>query len=67
MQIGQLISFDAGTYTAVVELRGSFARRLTCAVSRGIPSAEMVAGRNVAAWFAGAGDNPSEAVIIAVW
>jgi len=67
MEIGRLVSFDSGAYTAVVELRGSFVRRLTCAVSRGLATGEMVAGRSVAVWFSGAGDDPGEAVVVAVW
>lgn len=50
---GVLRAFDAGTYTATVEERGSRGWVLTgVLVSRGIASGEMVAGRRVvvAAW-----------------
>lgn len=66
MHLGKLISFDSGTYTATVELRGSRVTRLSgVAVNRGLPAAQMIAGRSVAVWLAG--DGPASAVILAVW
>ena len=48
MYLGKLISFNSGTYTAVVELRSSRVTRLSgVAVNRGLPAAEMVI---VAVW-----------------
>ncbi len=45
---GILVSFDAGTYRAVVRLDGSGPQVLAdVRTSRGIPSAEMVAARRV--------------------
>ena len=62
-----LVSFDGTAYTAAVRPSGSPARTLAgIPVSRGIPSAEMTAGRTVAlAWFT-PGD-PGDAVVVAVW
>lgn len=64
---GTLVSFDAVTYTAVIRLDGSAPQTLTgIAVSRGIPSAEMVADRRV---LLAAGDHGDVAdlVVITVW
>ena len=64
---GVLKSFDSGTYTATVQIQGSLSVWLeNVPVSRGIPTAEMVTGRNVAVIFLDPG-NPSDAVVVAVW
>ena len=64
---GILKAFDSGTYTAAVQIAGSLAVWLEdVPVSRGIPTAEMVTGRNVAVIFLEAG-NPDDAVVVAVW
>jgi len=68
IRCGALVSFASANYTATVELRGSMPVRLTgVPVNRGIPSAEMVAGRKVAVVLLAAGDAPAEAIVIAVW
>lgn len=49
---GILKSFDAGTYTASVQLIGSFITYVeSVAVSRAIPAVEMVADRTCAVLF----------------
>jgi len=64
---GILKAFDSGTYTASVQIAGSLSVWLDdVPVSRGIPTAEMVAGRNVAVIFLDPG-NPADAVVVAVW
>lgn len=64
---GILKAFDSGTYTATVQITGSLAQWLrTVPVSRGIASAEMVAGRRVAVALFDP-SNPADAVIVAVW
>ena len=64
---GILKSFDSGTYRASVQVIGSLSVWLeNVPTSRGIPSAEMVTGRNVAVLFIDPG-NPADAVVIAVW
>ena len=64
---GVLKSFDSGTYIATVQISGSLSVLLEgVPVSRGIPSGEMVTGRNVAVIFHAAG-NPDDAVVVAVW
>lgn len=64
---GLLKSFDSGTYTATVQIAGSLSVWLdNVPVSRGIPTGEMVTGRNVAVIFLDPG-NPSDAVLVAVW
>ncbi|MCK4698155.1 MAG: hypothetical protein KAT53_07625 [Dehalococcoidia bacterium] len=64
---GILKAFDSGTYTATVQIAGSLSVWLEdVPVSRGIPTAEMVAGRNVAVIFLDPG-NPSDTVVIAVY
>ena len=63
---GVLKAFDSGTYTATVQISGSLAVWLEdVPVSRGIPTAEMVPGRNVAVIFLDPG-NPDDAVVVAV-
>ena len=64
---GVLKAFDSGTYTATVQLQGSLSVWLEdVPVSRGLPTAEMVTGRNVSVQFHEAG-NPDDAVVVAVW
>lgn len=64
---GVLKAFDSGTYKATVEVDSSIASFLTgVAVSRAIPSAEMVAGRTVAVLFFSP-DNPDDAMIAGVF
>jgi len=64
---GVLKAFDSGTYTATVQIAGSLSVWLEdVPVSRGIPIAEMVTGRNVAVIFLDPG-NPADTVIVAVW
>jgi hypothetical protein len=64
---GVLRAFDAGTYTSTVTIEGSISTNLGgVPVSRGIDSAEMVAGRYVGILFFDATD-PSDAVLCAVW
>jgi hypothetical protein len=63
---GTLKSFDSGSWTATVRLAGSLATYVTVPVSRGIASAELVAGRNVAVLLLDA-SNPNDAVLAAVW
>ena len=69
MQIrrGTLRSFDAGTYTATVEIAGSIAVWLSgVPVSRNIAGAEMIAGRGCAVLQFDP-SNPKDAVLAAVW
>ena len=62
-----LRSFNAGNYTATVQLSGSFKVYLEdVAVARNLPSAEMVASRKVAVVFFDE-YSPKEAVVIAVY
>ena len=64
---GTLKAFDSGTYTATVQLQGSLSVWLEdVPVSRGLPKAEMVTGRNVTVVFLDPG-NPLDAVVSAVW
>ena len=64
---GILKAFDSGTYTATVQVQGSLSVWLDdVPVSRGIPTGEMVTGRNVAVIFLDPG-NPDDAVVVAVW
>ena len=64
---GILKSFDSGTYTASVQIAGSLSVWLDdVPVSRGIPTSEMITGRNVAVIFLDPG-NPSGSVVVAVW
>ncbi|GAG47464.1 unnamed protein product [marine sediment metagenome] len=64
---GIVKAFDAGTYTATVQLTGSLAVWLSdLPVARNIPSAEMVAGRRCAVIFFDA-SNPRDAVVAAVF
>ncbi len=64
---GILVSFDSGTWTAVVRLDGSAPQTLTgVAVSRALPSSEMVTDRRV---LLAAGDHGDVADlgVLAVW
>ena len=64
---GILKAFDSGIYTATVQVAGSLSVWLEdVPVSRGIPTAEMVTGRNVSVLFLDPG-NPTDAVVVAVW
>jgi len=64
---GIVKAFDAGTYTATVQLTGSLAVWLSdLPVAHNIPSAEMVAGRRCAVIFFDA-SNPRDAVVAAVF
>ena len=64
---GVLKSFDSDTYIATVQIAGSLSVWLDgVPVSRGIPSGEMVTGRNVFLQFLDPG-NPDDAVVVAVW
>lgn len=64
---GVLKSFDSGSYSATVQLSGSYKVYLEdIAVARNIPSAEMVAGRKTAVLFFDE-YSPKEAVVIAVY
>lgn len=67
MKRGTLRGFDAGTYTATVEIDGSIATYLVgVPVARNIDSAELVSGRSVALWAFDAAD-PHSILLIAVW
>ena len=62
-----LKSFDAGSYTATIQIAGSHKVYLEeVTVARNLPVAEMIAGRKVAVIFFDA-YNTKEAVIIAVY
>lgn len=62
-----LRAFDAGTYTATVELPGSISAYLSgIPVARNIDSGDMVPGRRVALYFFDL-TNPDDAVLFAVW
>jgi hypothetical protein len=63
---GVLVSFSAGSYTAVVHLAGALSTTLTVNVSRAIASGELTAGRKVAVLFF-EDSNPNDAVLTAVW
>lgn len=64
---GILRAFNAGTYLARVTFTGSLARSLdNVPVSRGIASAEMVAGRKVAVFLIDP-SKATDAVVIAVF
>jgi len=65
--VGEVVSFSSGTYTAVVELRGSRRARMTgLPVSRAIASGEMVAGRRALVYVAPDGA-VGASVVVAVW
>lgn len=64
---GTLKAFDSGTYTARVTLTGSLHMSLSSVpVSRGLPSAEMTAGRKVLVCLLDE-TKATDAVVVAVW
>ncbi len=64
---GKVISFDAGAYTAVIQMSGSLSVYLSdVPVARNIASGDMVAARRVAVLFIDT-SNVENAVVIAVW
>ena len=64
---GILRAWDSGTYKATVQLTGDLISWLEgVRVSRGIPSAEMVVGRNVVLAVLDP-SNPNDCVVIGVW
>ena len=64
---GTLKAFDSGTYKARVTLTGSLQMSISnVPVSRGLPSAEMVAGRKVAVLVLDP-TKATDAVVIAVY
>jgi hypothetical protein len=64
---GVLRAFDAGSYTATIEVAGSIATWLSgIAVARNIDSAELIAGRRVALLLFDP-SNPDDMVLCAVW
>lgn len=64
---GVLKSFNSGSYTATVQLSGSSRAYLDgITVAKNLPSAEMIAGRQVAVVFFSE-YNPAEAVVVAVY
>ena len=64
---GILKSFNSGSYTATVQLAGSYKVYLEgVTVARNLPTSEMTAGRKVAVIFFDE-HNPREAVVVAVY
>ena len=64
---GTVKGFDAGSYTAAVQVAGSLSVWLEgVPVARNIPPAEMVASRACAVLFFNP-SNPKDGVVIAVW
>ena len=62
-----LKSFNSGSYTATIQLAGSYKVYLEdVTVARNLPTAEMTAGRKVAVIFFDE-HNPKEAVVVAVY
>ena len=62
-----LKSFNSGSYTATVQLAGSYKVYMEdVTVARNLPTAEMTAGRKVAVIFFDE-HNPKEAVVVAVY
>ena len=62
-----LKSFDADTYTAIIQIAGSAKAYLErVSVARNISSGEMVAGRKVVVAFFDE-HNTREAVVVSVW
>ena len=60
-------AFDAGSYTATVQIVGSLATWLSgVPVARNIPASEMVAGRSCALLLFDPA-NPGDAVIVAAY
>ena len=64
---GTVVSFNAGTWKAVVRVDGSAPMTLTgVSTNRGIASADMAAGRSVVVDFGDHGD-PADTVVMAVF
>jgi len=64
---GVLKSFNSSTYTATVQLAGSYKVYLEdVTVARNLPATEMTAGRKVAVILFDE-HNPKEAVVVAVY
>lgn len=64
---GVLKSFDAASYTAVLQLAGSYKTFLEdVPVARNLPESEMIPGRNVATVFFDE-HNAKDAVVISVF
>ena len=64
---GVLKGFDAGTYTATVQVAGSLSVWLAgVPVARNIPQGEMIVGRQCALLFFDDA-NPSDGVLVAVY
>jgi len=64
---GMVKGFDAGGYTATVQVMGSLSVWLEgVPVARNIPAAEMVTGRTCAILFFDP-SNPKDGVVVAVW
>ncbi len=62
-----LRSFDSGSYTATVQLAGSYKVYLEdVPVARNLPEVELVGGRKAAVVFFDE-HNPKEAVVIAIY
>jgi hypothetical protein len=62
-----LKSFNSGSYTATIQLAGSYKVYLEdVTVARNLPTAEMTAGRKVAVIFFDE-HNPKEAVVVAMY
>lgn len=61
-----LRAFDGSSYTARLELVSGQRELSGVPVSRGLPAAELVAGRKVAVLFFDA-INPADAVVVAVY
>ena len=64
---GKVVSFDSGAHKAEVRLDGSAGQVLGAVpTNRGIPSAEMLAGRRVLV-DTGDHNHPEDFVVSAVW
>lgn len=64
---GMVKGFDAGSYTATVQVMGSLSVWLEgVPVARNISSADMVTGRTCAVLFFDP-SNPKDGVVVAVW
>jgi hypothetical protein len=64
---GILKSFNSGSYTATVQIAGSYKVYLEdVTVARNLPSTEMTVGRKVAVVFFDE-HSPKEAVVVAVY
>jgi hypothetical protein len=64
---GTVKGFDAGSYTATVQVVGSLSVWLKgVPVARNVPSAEMGTGRTCAILFFDP-SNPKDGVVVAVW